>query len=438
MLPFKPKSLEALRLGYREPVETTVYEGAIRSAKTITSLFDWDDYILHCKEKAFLMSGNTLGSLSRNCLEGEYGFLALTGAVPARDFDGSHILRYAGKIIYLMGGHDSASFKKARGLTIGGAYLDEGNLQDRMFVETILGRSFASSWIRNIFTINPDVPRHWFYSDKTIGIDRFGADHVPDIYRRFHFTLDDNPAITEERKACIAAQYTGVFYKRYILGLRVRAEGACYPSFKNNKPGEPGNVLDVLPNNIYMVTIAADIGGNKSATVFHATGWYSVAGRLAIVTIDELYDDRNKNTESVLSSWKAFIERVRAPRLVTDSMGREKFITLPIDRAFCDSAEQLIKKSLDGISGVHVEDSWKAPIIDRIRCADLLYAQGRKNIMRSCPHAIEATESAMWNQKASKDKEERLDDGTTDIDSLDADEYSWEREMSRLLEGVNA
>jgi hypothetical protein len=52
-----------------------VYEGAIRSSKTITSLFDWDNYILHCKEKAFLMSGNTLGSLSRNCLEGEYGFL---------------------------------------------------------------------------------------------------------------------------------------------------------------------------------------------------------------------------------------------------------------------------------------------------------------------------------------------------------------------------
>ena len=47
-------------------------------------------------------------------------------------------------------------------------------------------------------------------------------------YYRWFFTLDDNPAISEERKAEIRSQYSGVFYRRYILGERCVAEGAIY------------------------------------------------------------------------------------------------------------------------------------------------------------------------------------------------------------------
>ena len=38
---------------------------------------------------------------------------------------------------------------------------------------------------------------------------------------------------------------------------------------------------------------------------------------------------------------------------------------------------------------------------------------------------------AVWNEKKTED--ERLDDGTTDIDSLDAFEYTIERDMNRLI-----
>jgi hypothetical protein len=55
MLPFLEKSLTAIRLGHQDPVEMTIYEGSIRSAKTFTSLHDWDDYVLHCPENTFLM-----------------------------------------------------------------------------------------------------------------------------------------------------------------------------------------------------------------------------------------------------------------------------------------------------------------------------------------------------------------------------------------------
>ena len=81
---------------------------------------------------------------------------------------------------------------------------------------------------------------------------------------------------------------------------------------------------------------------------------------------------------------------------------------------------------------VNVYGSKKNPILDRIRFLDGAFSQRRAFIMRHCEHTIEAVEAAVWNQKSAK--EERLDDGTVNIDSLDAWEYSWERRMTELTE----
>lgn len=418
-LPFGEKARESIIA----PGFLTVYEGSVRSMKTVTSLAKWYRYIMNSPEKVFLMSGNTLGSLSRNCLLGDYGFIAITEykAQPHSDTDGSRYLVLGEKRIYYCGADNEASFKKIRGLSIGGWYADEINLQNRSFIETALARSFASQDRQNIWTLNPDAPNHWIYSEY---IDKYAKEKTPG-YNYYHFTLDDNPALTAERKAEIAAQFTGVFYKRYVLGLRVRAEGGIYTSFVHNKPGEPGNVLDAEPKGIYRVTLAADFGGSRSATTFAAVGWYiketaSGAKRPAIVILDEIYDQANTSVESIIRNWETFVWKTR-----------ERW---PVDRAFGDSAEQLIIKSLNGSrAGIHVENAMKRPIIDRIRLFDVLFSQHRAHIMRSCRKTIEAFENAVWDPKKT---DTRLDDGTTNIDSLDVAEYAVERDASQLLENM--
>ena len=51
----------------------------------------------------------------------------------------------------------------------------------------------------------------------------------------------------------------------------------------------------------------------------------------------------------------------------------------------------------------------------------MLFAQGRRFILRKCKYLQEAYEQAVWDE----DKvDTRLDDGTTPIDDLDASEYS--------------
>jgi len=399
----------------------TVWEGAVRSAKTVKFLLAFMDYVINSTEKVFLLTGATQGTVSRNCIRGEFGFVALSGdiAIPRTDADGSKYLDWLGNTIYYMGADNTRSFTKVQGLTIGGWAADEVNLHDPEFIAAALNRSIAAAdgQRRNFWTLNPDVPNHFIYTDY---IDKYLAEKLPG-FRWFHCTLDDNPALSEDRKAELRAQYTGVFYKRYILGLRVRAEGAIYVSFKNNSKGEEGNVIEEIPEDwkIQFVEIGVDIGGNKSATCFNAVGYYrNKKNRLCVVILDEFYDSENLSVEAVLRNFRAFVDRVRARGYT-------------IAEAYVDSAEQLIIKSMREMNIVNIGNSKKIPIIDRIRLFDVLFSTGRAHILRSCSNTVEAFETAVWAKTPGKD--ERLDNGTTKIDPLDASEYAVERRLNELI-----
>lgn len=56
-------------------------------------------------------------------------------------------------------------------------------------------------------------------------------------------------------------------------------------------------------------------------------------------------------------------------------------------------------------------------------------------ITSDCESLQTALSDAVWDKEV-KDKDERLDDGSTDIDSLDAFEYTIERDMKYLIEEV--
>ena len=55
--------------------------------------------------------------------------------------------------------------------------------------------------------------------------------------------------------------------------------------------------------------------------------------------------------------------------------------------------------------------------------------------MRKCVGLIEAYTEALWDEKH---EDERLDDNTTDIDSLDANEYSYFSFYDKLTINIKA
>ena len=59
---------------------------------------------------------------------------------------------------------------------------------------------------------------------------------------------------------------------------------------------------------------------------------------------------------------------------------------------------------------------------------------GRFFVARQCVETIDALKSALWDSKKLTE-DVRLDHGTTNIDSLDSMEYSFEREIPALIDG---
>lgn len=232
----------------------TIWEGAIRSGKTVASLIAWLAYLQNTTEKVFFMSGKTYASLVRNVIDGDFGILAL--GYPAiemtKDRTGSNVLVLGDKKIYLFGASDDGAYMRLKGLTAGGWYADEVATQPESFIVEALSRTAVSSDRRIFWTLNPTFPSHYIYSKF---MDRWEG--TPG-YRRYHFTLEDNLAMSQERRNELAAQYSGRYRSIYILGLRVAATGSIYDNFDRTEvvySGLPKENIDDCPR-----VIACDYG----------------------------------------------------------------------------------------------------------------------------------------------------------------------------------
>jgi PBSX family phage terminase large subunit len=238
-----------------------VWEGAIRSSKTVVSALAWIAYVSSSPERYFIMSGKTIAALYRNVIGGDFGLIAILGsqATYKVDREGNRVLvihtENGDKFCYCFGANDDRSFTTLRGLTAGGWYADEVNLHARSFVEEALKRTVVSSDRKHLWTLNPDNPYHWIYTDF---IDKYEQEELPGFFL-WHFTLDDNNAITPERKEELKAQHTGIFYRRYILGERCLAEGVIYDMFSEENQYDDNDRPEALE--LFSTrTIAVDYG----------------------------------------------------------------------------------------------------------------------------------------------------------------------------------
>lgn len=220
--------------------EFNVWEGAVRAGKTVASTIAWLLYIAESPDWAnyFLMTGKSQSSLDRNVIEGDFGMRAMLGNnrfKKGRDAKGNSFVdiivgrgkRKRTKRCYLIGAPNARSFEGLAGLTVHGWYADEINRHDERFVREALNRTIASKYRGNYWTMNPDNPHHWLYTEI---LDPYLE--TEDMYL-WHFTLDDNKAITEDQKERYRRQYKGIFYKRFILGERCIADGAIFEQFND-------------------------------------------------------------------------------------------------------------------------------------------------------------------------------------------------------------
>lgn len=390
-----------------------IADGAIRSGKTVSMSLSFVFWAMHCFNGCnFAMCGKTIGSFRRNVLFWLKLMLKSRGfRVEEKRTDNLIIVsrNSVENYFYIFGGKDERSQDLIQGITLAGLFCDEVALMPESFVNQAVARCSVSGskfW----FNCNPDNPSHWF---KANWIDKKQEKRL--IY--LHFTMDDNLSLDEDIKERYKNSFVGVFFKRYILGLWVAAEGVIYNLFADNSEEF---MLDKAPDDILFCTMGMDFGGNGSAHAIILTGFSKSLQK--IVVLDEYYKKKIMSPTELENDVCDFIRTVQHKYNVHD--------------LYCDSAEQVL---IQGIRqavireklGVNVHNARKSEIIGRIRFTNMMMSQQRFCVMRHCEHIIDAFKSAVWDSKKMTDT--RLDDGTTNIDSLDAFEYSVEKYMNKII-----
>lgn len=394
-----------------------ICDGAVRSGKTISmspSFILWA--MSNFNGQNFIIAGKSIGALRRNVtntLKMQLGSLGLQFSESRTE---NVIKIWRGTTLnnfYLFGGRDESSQDLVQGLTSAGMLLDEVALMPQSFVMQAEARCSvegAKLW----YNCNPRDKNHWFKLEYVDKAEERRLLHL-------HFLMNDNLTLSAETRERYERMFSGVFYERNVLGLWVTAEGKIYTSFSDR------NIIKyedwenhALRHDLFYFVVGVDFGGSKSSHAFQLTGF--TQGFKQMITLKERRIKDEMNPTQLESAFVQFL--------------RECLLEYPVKEVRCDSAEQVLIRGFRvavqkaGLQ-VAVKDAMKKPILDRIRFYSSMFSLGRYFILDTCKETIDAFETAIWDDKH---EDVRLDDGTTNIDTLDAQEYSSEPYMNSMID----
>lgn len=398
-----------------------IADGSIRSGKTIAcicSFLQWSQETY--SGEAFIIAGKTIGALKKNVIKPMLQILTAWGWEYEYNRSENYI-EIGSNTYYMYDASNEASQDKLQGLTAAGAYADEVGLFPRSFIDQMLGRCSVDG-AKVFMNCNPESPHHY------IKVEFIDKAKLRNVYH-LHFTMDDNLSLSQKVKDKFKRMFSGVFFKRFILGLWVASDGLVYQQFADNKDQYvvPDDYLEELDENgnlkrrIVYASIGVDFGGNKSAHSFTLIGL--TEGYRELVAIDEWYLKKRITPKQLEDAFLDFVRKCQK--------------SFPVYQALCDSAETTLIQGLEAAvirSGVPIEvaKARKGAINNRIAFFNSMIAQGRYKQLARCKNLEAAMETAIYDERH-KAKDVRLDDGLMNIDSLDSLEYAAEPIMDDVL-----
>ncbi|ARB11423.1 terminase [Streptomyces phage ToastyFinz] len=389
-----PLSRKQLRSIGQATARINLWHGSVRSGKTIASLLAFVIAVATAGPSGLIIVvGRSLQTIERNVLEplqdaALFGPLA-RHVVHTRGATTATIL---GRTVHLIGAADARAEGRLRGLTAQLAYVDEATLLPEGFWTQLLAR-LSVPGARLYATTNPDSPRHWLkvgYLDRIAELDM----------RAWHFKLADNPSLSAEYVASLAAEYTGLWRRRMIEGAWCVAEGAIYSEWD-----EARHVVDELPT-IRRHWLGIDYGTtNPFSAILLGLG---VDDRL-YVCAEWRFDSRTAHRSMTDAQYSA------AVRAWLADQGVEPEWTF-VDPSAKSYSTQLWQ---DGHPGLARADN---TVADGIRSVAALLAAGRLYVHRSCDGLLGELPGYSWDAKAT----ERGEDAPLKIDdhSCDALRYA--------------
>ena len=366
------KQWEILRFPYTH-YDALICDGAIRSGKTSLMTVSFVDWAMREFDgQRFGMCGRTVDSCVKNLVRPFEG-LAWTReryAVKFRSGSKELVVKRGNRtnVFEVFGGHDELSYTLIQGRTLAGVLLDEVALMPRSFVEQATGRCSVDG-SRLWFNCNPGPPQHWFNEEWIKKAGEHNALHL-------HFTMDDNPGLSDAIKARYASMYTGVFYRRYILGEWCVAEGLVYDF------GE-ANITDEAPDSGEWY-ISVDYG---TLNPFSA-GLWCLRGDHAVRVSEYYYSGRASMANRTDEEYCDEVVKLAGDR--------------PIKRVVVDPSAASFIAALRkrGFTVIQANNE----VMDGIRRVAEYLRSGNIKIHRSCGAAIQEFGLYRWDEKATEDK----------------------------------
>lgn len=355
-----------------------------------------------------------------------------------------NVARICGEDVYCLGAEKISQVAKIQGASIKYCYGDEVAKWNKEVFQMLKSR-LDKPYSCFDGSCNPEHPTHW--------LKEFLDNDALDIYLQ-RYTIFDNPFLPEEFVQQLCKEYEGtIYYDRLILGLWKRAEGAIYKRFADAPEKFRCEVVDELTTetdikqfrkeDIVSIEIGLDFGGNQSGHSFVARGYTDdyrevIALKSKRIMAKDENEDIDSNTLDRL--FCEFVQEVIDKYAVIVQRG-DYVEYCNVESVYYDNAETVLGNSIRNAvekkyPWVSVRKAKKKAINDRIRCTVRLMGAGRFFITDDCESLETALSDAVWNKEV-KEKDERLDDGSTDIDSLDAFEYTIERDMKELIQNVD-
>ena len=367
-MPLSPKQLQS----FSEATHRfNIWVGAIRSGKTYASIWKLIDLLKNGPPGDCMIIGVSLDTIQRNILRDLYKFLG--GNKPS---DKTTRTKLYGRDVYFVGANDDGSVKRIQGSTLAIAYVDEATCIPQSFFKMLEGR-LSVPGSQMIGTCNPEGPMHWLKKEY---IDRA---HDLDI-KTWNFTLDDNPILDETYKNSIKTSYTGMWYKRYILGEWAVSHGLIYDAYDHLNLYE--NPFDYA--NYWLVGV--DYGtSNATAAVLCAvtpTKWPQIH-----VVQEYYYDSVKKGRQKT--------DDELADDLVT-LCGVHSVRAIYVDPSAASLKAELRRRNLPVLDA-------KNDVLEGIKVTSKFIANKNLVIHKSCQQLIETIQSYSWDPKAADRGEDK-------------------------------
>lgn len=364
---------------------------------------------------AAVLLGNTQGTLVRNILD---PMRAIWGEELVGTISSDNTVRLFGQRVHVLGADNKKHVARIQGMTIEYAYGDEMTTWNEEVFQMLKSRLRCEhSYFDG--TANPTYPQHF--------LKRF-IDSDADVYCQTS-TIDDNPALPADKVAELKREYAGtVYYTRFILGQWCAAGGIIYQTFANSVQEKENRFLWPAdkPLTPWRLHIGIDFGGSGSKHAMVAVAVLPGYAGVAALASRQI-DPRGGDADRLAADFLDFAQAVFA------AWGE-------IHAVFADSAEQVLIQHLRSAArrsplpwlAERIYNSKKIEINDRIRLTSILMGGGRFWYLPTAATLRDALAAALWSDKT-PGRDERLDDGTTDIDTLDAFEYTIERDFHKYL-----